>query len=71
MSNATLRQVEPNPQHKRLYDAVVKVAAEEGKLLSAVEVLAIMSQIVGKLVALQDHRKMTAVMAMEVVARNI
>ena len=39
--------------------------------LSAQHLLAVASQFVGNLIALQDQRKMTPAMAMELVSRNI
>lgn len=39
--------------------------------LDATEILAVASQFVGNLIALQDQRKVTPDMAMELVAKNI
>lgn len=62
----------PTDRHREIkadVDALIKKHADRGA--TAQELLAIASQVVGMLVALQDQRIMTPAMAMEVVGANI
>lgn len=61
------------PKHEAVFQelcAVLKKHADQHDL-SAVELLAIASTMVGMLIANQDQRQITASMAMDVVAANI
>ena len=57
-------------RHVSLMDAFKKAVGEHQDL-TAVDVLAVASQLVGNLVALQDQTRITSAMAMELVATNI
>ena len=59
------------PRHEAFYQDFVALVAKHGALLGADEMLAIASNAVGKLVALQDQRVMTGEAAMKIVADNI
>lgn len=61
----------PSAAHHRVRDKMLAVVREEAATMAADEILALMAYTVGQLVALQDQRKMTPAMAMEIVARNI
>ncbi|MDE2426348.1 MAG: hypothetical protein KGO96_10635 [Elusimicrobia bacterium] len=64
--------VTARPEHEVTYQELadlLKRRADKG--ISALEVLAIAANMVGKLVAMQDQRSVTPEMAMEVVARNV
>lgn len=60
----------PSAAHQE-FMADIKAAMAKHPDLSAMEMLALASQLVGNLVALQDQRAMTPAQAMEVVAQNI
>lgn len=66
-----MKSVAPNEQHRAFRKAVEAAIAEHGKTLDAMELLALLSHLVGQVVALQDQRKVTPAMAMEVVQSNI
>ncbi|BAE50297.1 hypothetical protein [Paramagnetospirillum magneticum] len=57
--------------HEIAYQDLNKILAKHAGALSPLEILAIASNMVGKLVALQDQRVTTPAMAMDVVAKNI
>jgi hypothetical protein len=59
------------PEHEIAYQDIVALVRKHGEHLSAVEMLAIAANMLGKLLAYQDQRIMTSVMAMEIVAQNI
>lgn len=62
--------MKPTAEHVRLMDGF-KTAIGLVPDMPAQEILAIASQLIGNLVALQDHRKYTAAQVMELVANNI
>lgn len=62
--------MQPNDRH-RAFLADLKTAMKPYADLSAAEMLAIVSQLVGNLIALQDQRTMTPDRAMAIVAGNI
>jgi hypothetical protein len=59
------------PEHEVLYQELIALVNKHAGKLDALEMLAIASNMLGKLVALQDQRTVTPAMAMEVVAKNI
>lgn len=65
-----MKLIDPSPS-LRAYVADLKATIGKHKHLSPDEMLAGAAQLVGNLVALQDQRKMTPDMAMQVVASNI
>ena len=60
----------PSPAHRAFMEDL-KATLARHTALSGAEMLAVASQFVGQLVALQDQRRFTAEMVMEVVAANI
>lgn len=58
-------------EHEVAYQDLVALINRHAEKLTALELLAVAANMVGKLVALQDQRTTTPEMAMEVVARNI
>lgn len=60
----------PTPEMKGLMEDL-KSALAKHPLLSGMEMLAIVSQLTGNLVALQDCRRYTTEMVMEVVGKNL
>ncbi len=59
------------PEHEVAYQDLCALVNKHADSMSAAELLAVASNMVGKLVALQDQRKMTPGGAMEIVAKNI
>lgn len=59
------------PEHEVTYQELCTLVNRHARNITALEILAIASNMVGKLVALQDQRDTSPAMAMEVVARNI
>lgn len=59
------------PEHEVAYQDLCKLLARHGDKVTALEMLAIASNMVGKLIAMQDQRTVTPDMAMEIVSRNI
>lgn len=59
------------PEHEVAYQDLCALVNKHADRLSALELLAVAANMLGKLVALQDQRKVTPAMAMEVVAQNI
>lgn len=59
------------PEHEVAYQDLCKLVSKHAPKVSAVELLAIAANMLGKLVAMQDQRTLTPDQAMEVVAKNI
>lgn len=59
------------PEHEVAFQDICAMIAKHAEELSAVEVLAIASNLVGKLIAMQDQRRMTPEDAMKIVQDNI
>lgn len=60
-----------NLDHEVAYKDLLILIGKHSNNLTPLELLAIASNLVGKLVALQDQRTITPADAMEVVARNV
>lgn len=60
-----------NKQHEVTYQELNDLLKKHSASLSPLEVLAIASNMVGKLIALQDQRTVTHAMVMSLVANNI
>ena len=65
-----MKLLSPTPQHNTLMEDL-KSAIIKNKELPLDEILAITSQLVGSLIALQDQTKYTAVVAVQLVEENI
>lgn len=59
------------PEHEVFYQDLVKLLDKHAGKLPAIEMLAVAANLVGKLLAMQDQRKVTPALAVETVARNI
>lgn len=59
------------PEHEVAYQDIVALVRKHGEHVSAVEMLAIAANMLGKLCALQDQRKYTPAMVMEIVVQNV
>ncbi len=59
------------PEHEVVYQELCELVNRHARNLSPLELLAVAANMVGKLVALQDQRTISPMMAMEIVAKNI
>lgn len=66
-----MKSIAPNPQHQAFRAALERAIGEEGADIDVLELLALTAHLVGQLVAMQDQRKITVDMAMQVVISNI
>jgi hypothetical protein len=60
-----------NPEHEVAYQELVALVGRYADQMTAVELLAVASNMVGKLIAVQDARSMTSDDAMWIVIANI
>jgi uncharacterized membrane protein len=63
--------IKTSGEHEATYQELCQIVSRHAAKLTAMEVLAIAANMVGKLLALQDQRTTTSEMAMKVVAENI
>lgn len=61
----------PGAKHQALYAGVLDALRAHGGGMTPAELLAVVSNIAGKLLAMQDQRKFTVERAMAMVIRNI
>ncbi len=59
------------PEHEVAYKELAELIGRHGSQISALELLAVAANMVGKLIALQDQRAHSAAEIMELVAQNI
>lgn len=59
------------PEHEVVYQELAALIGKHASTMSAVEILAVASNMVGKLVAMQDQRKTTPAGAMKIVMKNL
>lgn len=58
-------------RHEAFFQDIIPVLNKHHGALDASEMLAVAARLVGMLIAMQDQRRMTGDMAMELVAKNI
>lgn len=58
-------------EHEALYQELVALLNKHAGKLDAIEMLAVASNMLGKMIAMQDQRRFTGTQVMEIVARNI
>ena len=63
--------VTAKPEHEVLYQDLVKLVAKNADKMTALEVLAVAANMIGKLVAMQDQRTVTKELAIEIIRHNI
>jgi hypothetical protein len=63
--------LEANAEHEVAYLDLCKLVNKHADKISALELLAIAANMVGKLIAMQDQRTVTPSQAMEIVVKNI
>ena len=66
-----MKLVEPNIVHVAVMDGFKAVLQTYADDLTPMEILAVASQLVGNIIALQDQTKLTPAMAMDMVCHNI
>jgi hypothetical protein len=59
------------PEHEVAYQDLAALLGKHGDSVTALEMLAIAGNLVGKLIALQDQRTVTKKIAIEIVLKNI
>ncbi len=69
--SVAMKSVEPTTAHLAYRKALEAAVGQQGATLDAADLLAITSHLVGQLVAMQDQRKMTPDMAMQIVSSNL
>ena len=65
------RIVKPTAAHQAFRNDAIALLRKHSKDLDDQDMLALGAHLVGQIIALQDQRKMTPGLAMEIVARNI
>lgn len=58
-------------EHEIAYQDLAALMARHADKMTALELLAVAANLVGKLVAMQDQRKVTPELAMKIVAENL
>lgn len=66
-----MRSLAPHPEHEVAFQDIQVLLDKHADKMTAMEVLAIAANLVGKLIAFQDQRCVTPAGAMEIVHRNI
>ncbi len=59
------------PEHEVAYADLIALVAKHADQMTALELLAVAANMLGKMIAMQDHRVTTAEMAAEVVTKNM
>lgn len=68
---STVSTTTPSVHHLALRRALEGAIAQHGATLDAVDLLAVTSHLVGQLIALQDQRRYTPALVMQLVQENI
>lgn len=66
-----MKTINPTAEHLAFRKALETAIAQHGQILDVFEILALISHLVGQLIAMQDQRIMTSAMALELVMINI
>lgn len=69
--NTPMKRHAPSPQHLAFRKALEAAVAEHADNMDAMDILAVLSHMVGQVIALQDQRKVTPAMALALVDANI
>ncbi len=67
----TERLVKPSAAHRAFRDDAIALLKKHAGDLDAKDMLALSAHLVGQILAMQDQRKMTPAIGMEIIARNI
>ncbi len=71
MKSASLKCVQCDTRHEVAYQDLCKLVSKHANELSSLQLLAIAGNMVGKLIAMQDQRSISAEQALEVVFHNL
>ena len=63
--------IQPLPEHAVAYEDICALVGRHAAKVTAVDLLAIAANMIGKLIAIQDRTTMTPARAMEIVMANI
>lgn len=63
--------ISAKPEHEKVFEDLTEVLKRHEKNLTALELLCIMANMVGKIAGLQNKKKMTPAGVMEIIAMNI
>lgn len=66
-----MKKKDTTPDHEVAFADILALLAKHGDKISALEILALASNVVGKLLALQDQQTMTPQAGLELIMRNI
>lgn len=67
----TIRRHEPTAQHRAFRDDAIELLKKHGAHLDATEMLALAAHLTGQIIAMQDQRKVTREVALQIVGQNI
>lgn len=65
------RVQQPTPAHRAFRDDIIALLKKHAGHLSALEMLALACHLVGQLIAMQDQRKVTREMALQILMKNV
>jgi len=71
MKSASLKCVQCDTRHEVAYQDLCKLVSKHANELSSLQLLAIAGNMVGKLIAMQDQRSISAEQALEVLFYNL
>ena len=71
MKSASLKCVQCDARHEVAYQDLCRLVSKHASELSSLQLLAIAGNMVGKLIAMQDQRSITAEQALEIVFQNL
>ena len=63
--------IKPGDEHEVIYQDLVALVGRHKDKVSAVEMLAIAANMIGKLAAMQDQRTLTAEQVIDIIIKNI
>lgn len=66
-----VKSVKASPEHEVAYTDLLALVSKHAASMSEIEILAVASNMLGKLIAMQDQRIHTHEMVMEIVSENI
>ena len=66
-----IKAIRAKPEHEVAYQDLVALVSKHADKMTAMEILAVAANMVGKLAAMQDQRKMTPEAVMELIAQNV
>jgi hypothetical protein len=71
MNDIPMKSVSPSTVHQEFYNAMEEVLVKFQHKVNPIEMLVLLSQLVGALVGVQDQRVLTPQMALDIIMRNM